>query len=354
MALKKPAEVTNMRNQNPKKIYWDYIENRIPDMRYDGKEPFEQWQKRARAKLRELIKIDAIKPCDLDFLIESKTETEEYTEIRFSFQSEEGYYAPAVLRLPKGLKGKIAPMICLQGHSKGMHISLGQPKYPGDEDTIKAGDRDFAVHALKNGYCPVVFEQRYMGECGGDEFGPGCSPAPQRKDFMSVMPTLMTGRTAVGERVWDISRLIDVLEKEFPELDTDRVYCMGNSGGGTTTFYAACIDERIKGAIPCCAVCTFLDSIVAMSHCLCNYIPSVSTYFDMGDMAGLVAPRKLVVVSGEKDPIFPIDGVLKTMEIAKASYKAAGCENNIAHVVGNGGHRFYAADSYPVFNEMVK
>ena len=342
-----------MRNQSPKKLYVDFFENRVPDLRYDGSEPFDVWQKKARAKLVELLGIDLIKPCDFDFLIENESETDEYKEIRFSFQSEEGYYAPAVIRIPKGLKGKISPMICLQGHSKGMHISLAQPKYPGDEETIKAGDRDFAVHALKNGYCPVVLEQRYMGECGGDEFGPGCSPASQRKDFISVLPELMTGRTAIGDRVWDISRLIDVLGEKFPELDMDNVYCMGNSGGGTATFYAVAVDERIKGAIPCCAVCTYADSIVAMSHCACNYVPSLARYFDMGDIAGLAAPRKMVVVSGETDVIFPLHGVKKTMEIARAAYRAAGCEDNITHVVGAGGHRFYAADSYPVFNKMV-
>jgi len=343
-----------MRNQNPKNIYWNFIEKRVPEMRYDGKEDFSEWQKRARAKLWELLGLDMITACDLDFLVESKTETDEYYEIRFSFQSEEGYYAPAVVRIPKGLKGKIAPMICLQGHSKGMHISLGQPKYPGDEETIKGGDRDFAVHALKNGYAPVVLEQRYMGECGGDENGPGCHPSATRPGALSVMPTLMTGRTAIGERVWDISRLIDVLEKEFPELDTDNVYCMGNSGGGTATFYAACIEERIKGAIPCCAVCTYLDSIVAMMHCACNYIPSVSKYFDMGDLAGLVAPRALVVVSGKDDVIFPIEGAKRSVELARVAYRAAGCEEKLAHVIGDGGHRFYADASYPVFNSIVK
>lgn len=342
-----------MRNQNPVKIYKEFIGNRTPEMRYDGQEDFKSWQTRARAKLSELLGMDTFKPCGLDFLIEYKREEADYTEIRFSFQSEENYYAPAVVRIPKNANGKIAPMICLQGHSKGMHISLGAPKYPGDEEMIKEGDRDFATSALANGYAPVCLEQRYMGECGGDEYGPGCSPSP-RKDFISVLPTLMTGRTAIGERVWDVSRLIDVLEKEFPELDCENVMCMGNSGGGTTTFYSAALDERIRGAIPCCAVCTYYDSIVAMSHCSCNYVPSISKYFDMGDIAGLVAPRKLLVVSGEKDPIFPIDGVLKAMETARATFSAAGYSENIGHVIGDGGHRFYAADTYTVFNKMVK
>ena len=342
-----------VRNQNPRNIYWKIIESE-PSLRYHEGEDVAAWQKKACAKLWELLGLDLIEKCDPDFLIESKTETDEYNEIRFSFQTEEGYYAPAVIRIPKGLKGKIAPMICLQGHTKGMHISLGQPKYPDDEETIRSGDRDFAVHAFNNGYAPVVLEQRYMGECGGSENGPGCHPSPTRPGGLSAMPTLMTGRTAIGERVWDISRLIDLLEKEFPELDCDSVYCMGESGGATATFYAACIEERIKAAIPCCAVCTYLDSIVAMMHCACNYVPSISRYFDMGDLAGLVAPRVLVVVSGDADPIFPIEGAKKSVELARNVYRALDCEDKLAHVIGNGGHRFYAADTYSVFNKLVK
>lgn len=339
-----------MRNQSPKVRYINEYKN-IPALRYDGKESFDTWQKKAYDKLWDLLGMDLMEKCELDYLEEDRRECDEYTEIRFSFQSEEGYYAPAVIRIPKNHDGELIPMICLQGHSKGMHISLGEIKYPGDNIS---GDRDFAVHALKNGYCPIVFEQRYMGECGGDEFGPGCSPNGQRKDFISVLPTLMLGRTAVGERVWDISRLIDVLEEKFSFLALDKLICMGNSGGGTTTFYAACIDKRIKFALPCCAFCTYLNSIVEMSHCPCNYIPSVARYFDMGDLAGLIAPRNLIVISGEKDPIFPIDYAKSSFAIAKGLYEAAGVGDNIAHVIGDGGHRYYADPSYPVLEKMMK
>ena len=214
-----------MRNQNPRNVYRNFMENKIPEMRYDGTEDLTTWQHRTRAKLADLLGLDTFSLCDPDFLIESQTETDEYWEIRFSFQTEVDYYAVAVLRLPKNITGKISPMICLQGHSTGMHISLGQPKFPGDEETINGGDRDFAVHALKNGYAPVALEQRYMGECGGNEKtgNPSCFPSFEFTDGRSAMPTLLAGRTSIGERIWDVSRLIDVLEAEFPQLDMDNV-----------------------------------------------------------------------------------------------------------------------------------
>ena len=50
-----------------------------------------------------------------------------------------------------------------------------------------------------------------MGEAGRleEDGGPLCA----RKN--AALPSLLLGRTAIGERVWDVQRLIDVLEKYF-------------------------------------------------------------------------------------------------------------------------------------------
>ena len=227
-----------------------------------------------------------------------------------------------------------------------MHISLGKPIYDGDEETISGGDRDFVVRALKEGYAAVAIEQRNFGECGGLPTGPNC--------HVSTMSAILNGRTTIGERVVDISAVIDELTKHFDFLDTDNVMLMGNSGGGTATYYAACIDERIKLAMPSCAVCTYKDSIVAMKHCVCNFVPNIAKYFDMGDLAGLIAPRKLIIVNGKEDRIFPDNGVKETYEIVKGMYAAAGVPDYCALVTGNGGHRFYADDAWPVLHKLNK
>ncbi len=143
-------------------------------------------------------------------------------------------------------------MICLQGHSTGMHISLGISKYPGDDALIGQDEQYLAKYALDNGYCPVMMEQRFMGQCGGSAKGPGCHTDWSAEYKMSVLSCLSMGRTAIGERVWDVSRLIDVLEKEFSFLDMDNVCLTGHSGGGTASFYATCIDERIEAVMPSC------------------------------------------------------------------------------------------------------
>ncbi|UKI37696.1 MAG: hypothetical protein L6V93_06205 [Clostridiales bacterium] len=53
--------------------------------------------------------------------------------------------------------------------------------------------------------------------------------------------------------------------------DINKVICMGNSGGGTATYYIACLEDRVKCAMPSCAVCSYDESIVSMRHCTCNF-----------------------------------------------------------------------------------
>lgn len=335
-------------NMNPLVHNQEIMAKTMPSERYAGEEDFFAWQKRGRAILSGLLGLQNFEICDECFNIESQAECEEYKEYRFTVQSEANYYVPMVLRLPIGKKEKYPLMLCLQGHSTGMHISLGEIKYPKDESLISGGDRDFAKRAIEEGYAALCIEQRCFGACGSQPDG---SPDCER----SSLAALMLGRTTIGERVWDVSRAIDAVEAHFADLiDCDKIYLMGNSGGGTATYYAACIDERIRCAMPSCAVCSWAESITAVYHCTCNYIPGIARYFDMGDLGGLIAPRGLVVVNGALDSIFRKVGVEESFEITKRLYAAAGAPDACAHVEGPEGHRFYADLAWPVFKEIVE
>jgi hypothetical protein len=228
-----------------------------------------------------------------------------------------------------------------------MHISLGRPKFEGDELSISGGDRDFCVRAVKEGFAAISLEQRNFGECGGNENGPQC--------YESTMTALLMGRTTLGERVWDVSRLIDVIEDEFSDkIDTKNICCMGNSGGGTVTAYASALEDRITLAMPSCAMCTFKDSIGAMTHCSCNYVPKISEYFDMNDIMAMACPKYFIQVSGIEDRIFPLFGAEQVFEKGRQAYETLGQADRCTLVKGNGGHRFYADDAWPIVHKYLK
>lgn len=274
-----------------------------------------------------------------------KTDHEDYDEIRFHVESEPGFFVPAHLILPKERGVKLPTVICLQGHSSGMHRSLGRVKYTNDVEG-DVGDRAFALQAVRRGYACVIMEQRGFGELKGIEQDGGTNCL-----HMSLQ-AIMLGRTLIGERCFDVSRLIDALEY-FEEVDLNRLGIMGNSGGGTTSFYAACVDPRIKVCMPSCAFCPYYDSIISIHHCSCNYIPQMLEYMEMHDLSILIAPRPLIIVAGKDDEIFPIEGVKRGFETVKKIYKAAGAEENCQLIIGDGGHRFYADVSWPVFDRYI-
>ena len=123
------------------------------------------------------------------------------------------------------------------------------------------------------------------------------------------MTALLMGRTTIGERVWDICRLVDVLEGSFAhKVDVHKICCMGNSGGGTATAYAAALEDRFALVMPSSAMSTYKDSIGAVRHCTCNFVPHICEYFDMSDLMAMAWPKYYIQVNGTEDKIFPIAG----------------------------------------------
>ncbi|MBQ7312578.1 MAG: hypothetical protein IJW81_03245 [Clostridia bacterium] len=317
-----------------------------PLLRYDGSVDIDTWRETCTETLRDLLGMDEFIECEPIFEITEDGELNGNRRSHFTLQTEEGYFTHCDLLLPKEQSGPLPLCVCLQGHSKGAHISLGQPIYPGDEETIKGGDRDFAVRAVKEGFAALAVEQRAFGKCGGTENGPACE--------RPAMTAFLLGRTLIGERIWDVSRVLDAVLVHFADLvTTEGSVLTGHSGGGTATYYTACIEHRFDGYMTSCSVCTYRDSIVNLHHCSCNYVPRIAKFFDMGDLAAMIAPKKLVVVCGKDDPIFPLKGVEETFGIIKNLYEAAGVPDNCAMVVGDGGHRFYADDGWKAMKELL-
>ena len=318
-----------------------------PSLRWDGETPIDVHRAACTEALRDLLGMDTFTLCEPVFEITQEDTHRGHRHIHFTLQTEEGYFTHCDLLLPMEQKGKLPLCVCLQGHSKGAHISLGLPKYPGDEETIAGGDRDFCIRAVAEGFAALAIEQRAFGVCGGTQHGPACE--------RPAMTALLLGRTLIGERVWDVMRVLDAMETHFGDLITmEGSVLMGNSGGGTATYYTACLEHRFDGFMPSCALCTYRDSIVNIHHCICNYVPRIARYFDMGDLAVMIAPKKLVVVCGKDDNIFPLHGVRETFSIIGTLYEASDAPDGCALVVGEGGHRFYADDAWPVMKELLR
>ena len=113
------------------------------------------------------------------------------------------------------------------------------------------------------------------------------------------------------------------------------------------------MEDRIKVAVPSCAMCTYLDSIVNLEHCSCNYVPQVANFFEMSDLIAMSAPKAFIQVSGKEDNIFPLDGAKSVFEKGKEAYESIGLGHRCELVIGNGGHRFYADDTWPLIHKLI-
>ena len=239
------------------------------------------------------------------------------------------------------LRPKLAPPdppLVLTPHGHGHpHVYVGLFDSPEEEAQIREGERDIAVQAVEQGYLVIAPTTRAFGETR--------SPADKEKDSVSscrlqLMHDLLLGRTPIGDRVWDMSRLID-WAIEHQGVDPARIAITGNSGGGTVSLFAAACDTRISVAVPGCYFNTFAGSIGAIIHCDCNYVPGILRLGEMHDIAGLTAPRHFLAVAGRDDPIFPVAHTKAAFEQLAKIYRAAGVPDRCELYIGDGGHRYY-------------
>lgn len=326
------------------------VKNTKQELAFREDADYEQWKNSVKEKLFELSGLYDIEKNaaeDLEFEIEYEEKKEGYTKIRFSFASEVGTKVPCYLLIPDTKKDKYPVAITLQGHSTGFHNSVGEVKFEADVDYQPRGQ--FGLQAVENGYISLCIEQRGMGERR-----PTAKMLGGANCNFTGFVALGLGRTLLGERMYDTSKAIDVLEKFFPQCDTEKILITGNSGGGTASYYATCYDERIKLCVPSCSFCSFSTSILAMFHCVCNYIPSAYKYFEMQDLACLIAPRPIAVIAGEKDPIFPIDGVKTAYDTLSRIYAKAGVPDACRLVVTPKEHWWCVDIVWTTINEETK
>jgi|SRR5690606_40886248 len=127
--------------------------------------------------------------------------------------------------------------------------------------------------------------------------------------------------------------------------------CIGNSTGGTISYFASAVEERIKLAVVSCSFSTYESSWLKYPHCSCGYLPGVLEVGDMPDFAQLIAPRDLIIVAGVNGHLADIEGVRRGYEIAKEAYAEGDNLANLQLIEGDGGHQFYPDLAWPEINK---
>lgn len=318
-------------------------ESTRPSLTFEAKDRGEWalWRARLRARLSELLILPKER-VDLEPEVLETKDCEGYVREKVLYKTEGNFGVPAYLLKPRG--GERAAVLALHGHGRGKVDVAGVYKDELDYQRFIAPlNYDYGVQLAKRGYVVLVPEGRAFGELASD--GMNCTWA--------FTASLLLGRTVVGMRVWDAMRSIDYLEA-LPEVDPERIGCVGLSWGGTWTAYTSALDERVKAAVISGYFSTFRDMLIERACCPCQYVPGIRLYADFPDVVALIAPRPLFIEYGFRDPLYTRSVVQKAYERLRKVYGLLGAEEGLEIDVFEGGHMFSGRRALDWLDERLK
>lgn len=305
-------------------------------------EPVDEWQTRARRGLEDTLGHTYIDDAALDSTRGETVAEANYERQHWTVETEPGVRLPFYLLVPDDGEPPHPVVFTIHGHTAiGKDLAAGYPRTAEQRRQVDEEERDIGRQAVRCGYAAVVPDMRAFGEL----------PPSTIRDGYRACRTMqlhrqLYGRSLVGDRVWDVCRLLEFVESRA-ELDERRIAITGHSGGGAVALFAGALDERFDVVVPCCYFSTFESSILQEDHCACNYVPGILHLGEIYDIGGLVAPRPFRAVVGATDTLFPLDGARTAYAELRDHYTDVDAADRCELYVGEGGHRFYADGVWP-------
>jgi dienelactone hydrolase len=249
-----------------------------------------------------------------------------YVRKKISFAVEAWDRVSAYLLIPKRPKGKCPAMLCLHptsAHGKGVVVGLGDVPH-----------RDYAAELAERGY--VTLAPDYPGF--GDD-----TDARKALYAHGYVSCTMKG-------IWNHMRAVDVLQS-LPEVDGERIGCIGHSLGGHNTLFLGVFDSRIRVIVSSCGFNAFAKyydgDLTGWSHD--GYMPRIATVygkdpakmpFDFPEVLGALAPRPVFVNAPLHDTNFAVSGVRDCIRAAEPIYGLYGVAANLVVIHPDCEHDF--------------
>ncbi|MDR3619528.1 MAG: CocE/NonD family hydrolase [Paludisphaera borealis] len=306
----------------------------------------EEWKARRPELQRRLLEMLCLDPApertDLRAEVRGVVERPDFVVEKIVFQSSPGLYVTGDLYRPKTVTKPLPAVLYVCGHAK---VEKNGVIYGN-----KAHYQHHGAWFAANGYVCLVVDTLQLGEA------PGLHHGTYRE---GMWWWYSKGYTPAGVEVWNGIRAIDYLVSR-PEVDPSRLGVTGRSGGGAMSWYLGAVDDPLKVVVPVAGITDLHDHVVAGNpkvdhphgvvegHCDCMYFNN--TYrWDHAMVAALVAPKALLVVNTDVDPIFPIAGVRRIFKNVETVYDWYGDRDRLDLLVGKGGHEDTVEIRHPSF-----
>jgi len=334
--------------------YADHSEMSLSYLSRDWPE-LEQWRIRGRAKMQELLAFDP-EATPLQPEILKQDENEVYTKYLVKYSVTPNRRVEAFLLIPKGLTEPAPAVVALHDH--GGFYYFGKEKITDTEDKPEIlkefinrsyGGRTYAEELARRGFVVLCPDNFYFGSQRIDvdqvsEYFTKQYPALQSQDqneyirafnsfsgahehymakYIFASGTTWPGIMFHGDRV-----AVDYLLTR-PEVDPNRIGCMGLSIGGFRSAHLSALDPRIKVAVVAGWMTTYKMQLFNKLrwHTWMVYVPRQMTFLDVPDVVSLSAPNPLMVINCEQDQLYPLEAMQAADKKLAAIYKKMQAED---------------------------
>jgi dienelactone hydrolase len=286
----------------------------------------EEWNEQRPTLLEEYYDMLGLWPMPektaLHATVTGTVERDGYVVENLHYQSRPGLYVTANLYRPAQIApgARLPTVLYVCGHS-----ARGR-------DGNKTAYQSRGIWFARHGYVCLVLDTLQMGEIAGLHHG---TYREERWWWLS------RGYTPAGVEAWNGIRGIDYLVSR-PDVDPERIGVTGISGGGAATFWIAAADERARVVVPVSGMAdleSYVSSRVINGHCDCMFL--YNTYqWPWTRIAALVAPRPMLFVNSDGDPIFPMDANERVINRLERVYSWYGAGDQVDSFVSIGGHAY--------------
>ena len=252
---------------------------------------------------------DSDRRVPLDVRIVSTEVVDGYVRQKISFAAEPDDRVPAWLLIPEGQTSQGPAMLCLH---QTTGIGKDEPAGLGGLENLR-----YAHELAMRGFVCLVPDYPSFGEYPYDFKVQG-----QHYDSGSM------------KAIWNNIRAVDVLET-LPQVDPNRIGCIGHSLGGHNTLFTAAFDGRIRAVVTSCGFTAMHDYYKGdlAGWTSDRYMPRIRDVygndpdripFEFQEVLAAIAPRSIFVNAPVGDTNFDNPGVRKVVAEASRAFSIYG------------------------------
>jgi dienelactone hydrolase len=300
----------------------------------------EQWLKQREVLKREWLKFmgefpKQRAPLKTEFL--EKEDLPDFTRQHVKYQIEKNVFEDGYLLTPKNLEGKLPAIVVFHPTTpfQARGVAGLEPSYDSEKwQGVQLVQRGYVV------WCP----RNFIFDDGTKQKPNAYMWTANAKRVFKLHPHW----TAMARMTFDAIRAADFVES-LPNVDKNRIGCIGHSLGGKMALYAPAFDERYKASVSSEGGIGLKFSNWDALWYLGPRIKDPKFKLENHQVLSLIAPRAFLLLAGDSSDS---DKSWAFLEAAKPVYKLFNATENLGWFNHHGGHR-YSPEARKVAEEFL-